>query len=265
MNKDFNEQKLLSFNEDKIFRVLFELAHFIELNKHDETSSHFEKLKRYHTYLASHTNELIKKLNAEFAKVNKTDSYQFEIYLMNLERFLDMSSSEYDFLVTHHDHKSQAQSFNIICILDSIRSAHNIGSMLRNAECFGIQKITLTGLSPRIDHPQVKKTSMGCEDFIEWEYEKDINKVIKKYQELGYKIWGIETSTQSVSLSEISEVPEKLALIFGHEVYGVNPKILNMCDKIIRIDLSGRKNSLNVAVSQAITLNHITQLLRVKS
>lgn len=262
MNKDFDQAKLLSFNENKILRVLYELAHFIEAGSFEVDSHHFEKLKKYHGFLADYAGELIPKINAEFLKITILPSYQFEIYMMNLERFLEMSSSEYNFQIESQDKTSKAQLFDIVCMFDSIRSAHNIGSMVRNAECFGVRKICLTGLCPKLDHPQVKKTAMGCEKNIEWEYRENILDALESYKKDHYEVWSVETSTKASILESIKQIPPKLVLVFGHEVYGVNPKILAQSDKTIKISLSGQKNSLNVGMSQAIVLNYITQLLK---
>ena len=257
MNKDFSEKKLLQMDLEKQVRVLYELASFIEQNQSEFNSSHFEKLKRYHTYLANHEHERIQKLNKEFLKVKGLD-YQFQIYLMNLERLLGQSKKEYDFLIqTGDQNKTQKNQRQIICLLDSVRSAHNVGAFFRNAECFGIEKILLCGLSPKADHPQVIKTAMGTEKIIPWEYHRYTEELITKLKDDGYEIWSIETAKESQCINNLSNIPEKLVLIFGHEQFGVSLELLEASDKYISIKLHGQKNSLNVAVSQAIVLNQL--------
>ena len=258
MNKDFSKEKLLSFNEDKVLNIIYSLAKFIEKEQVTVDSTHFQKLKKYHGFLSETSYQKIQKLNKEFKKVIHLD-YQFQVYIMNLERFLGQSLKEYDFLVKTNDSQKKKELFNIVCVLDSIRSAHNVGSMLRNAECFGVSKVYLTGLSPKADHPQVSKTAMGCEKIVDWEYHKDALKCIEKLKDDGYKIVSIETAHNATPLHKYSfSDKDKIALIFGHEQHGVSLELLQKSDESIIIDLFGNKNSLNVSVSQAITLFRLT-------
>ena len=257
MNKDFSEQKLNSFNNNKIIKTLLDLATYIEVNGHGIESSHFSKLSKYHQFLEKHEDEFIQKLNKEFQKVKAID-YQFQIYMMNLERLMGQSSKEYDFLVQKEDKDTPIKSFDVVCILDSVRSAHNVGSMFRNAECFGSKKIFLTGLSPSAEHPQVQKTAMGSTQFVDFEYRKSASDLINELKAKKYKIIAIETVKGSLSLSElVIDKKEKYAFIFGHEQHGVSLELLEHAQETIHIPLYGRKNSLNVSISQAIVLQDV--------
>ncbi|MCT4641838.1 MAG: hypothetical protein N4A33_06020 [Bacteriovoracaceae bacterium] len=258
MNKDFSEDKLLSFNEKKIFKVLFDLAHFIEKNKEDTKNTHFQKLQKYHQYLSKHQNEYIQKLNKEFKKIVKLD-YQFQIYLMNLERFIDITTKEYDFL-KQKDSLEPKKVLNYEILLDSIRSAHNIGAIFRNAECFGVKHIHLCGLSPTPKKEQVKKTSMGTDELVSWSYSKDAIEKVKKLKKLGYKIYAVDTMKNALLEKSLHIDPNNSLFIFGHEQYGIAPSLIDLCDEYIKISLYGNKNSLNVAVASGIILNKVSSL-----
>jgi 23S rRNA (guanosine2251-2'-O)-methyltransferase len=262
MNKDFNEKKLLSMSLEKQFKVLYDLASFIEENNYQVDSNHFEKLTKYHDFLKIMDSDPHIKLFKEFNKIKAID-YQFQIYLMTLERFLGQSKKEYQFLINKGDgpQDSKRVVFPIICIMDSIRSAHNIGSMLRNAECFGVQKVILTGLSPTTENAQVKKTAMGCDQMIPTEYYKSATNIVKELKSQGHIIWSIETTKTAKQISSINNIPSKLVLIFGHEQHGVSHELLELSDEVVEIPLFGLKNSLNVSMSQGIVLAYISQLL----
>lgn len=261
MNKDFTQDKLMSFDADKQMRILFDLASYIEKNKMDSASKPFEKLKKYHDFLKSNPDQKIQKLNKEFAKVTDT-KYQFQIYLMNLERLLGQSTKEYDFLIQQEDMDHSSQNpFNIVCIFDSVRSAHNVGAMIRTSECFNIQKIYTCGLTPSIKSSHVKKTAMGCDESIEVEHKEKITELIASLKQDSYQIWSIETSRVDTDLNKIEAMPDKVALIFGHEQFGVSAEVLELSDKIVPIKLYGRKNSLNVSISHGIVLNNLTQFM----
>jgi len=257
MKKDFSEHILKQMSEEKKHRVLYDLASFIELNSLGIESKEFLKLSRYHEYLSEDEAERIQKINKEFFKVKKMD-YQFQVYLMNLERFLGQSKKEYDFLVQTKDSENESRKFPMICLLDSVRSAHNIGSFFRNAECFGVEKLILTGLCPTPELIQVKKTAMGCDENLPWEFHKDALSTVQDYKNNGYEVWSVETAKSAENLMDIKEIPRKLLLVFGHEQHGISHEILTLSDKIIAIELYGKKNSLNVSVSQAIVLNYLT-------
>jgi len=262
MNKDFSKDMLLNMEAEKQIKILYTLATFIELNHHGTDSTHFHKLQKYHQFLEESKNEFIQKLNKEFHKIKAID-YQYEIYLMNLERLLGQSKKEYDFLIKTKDkakNKNPVPKHNIICLLDSIRSAHNVGAMLRNAECFHIDSVVMSGLSPKADHPQVIKTAMGCEKVVSWEYHHSAVEYIKTKKDQGYEIWGIETANDSEYLQSIKTLPSKVILLFGHEHYGLSNELLQISDKLISIQLFGNKNSLNVSIAQGIVLNHLSKL-----
>lgn len=258
MNKDYSKKILLSFSTEKQIKVLYDLAIFIEKNNFKIDSSHFHKLNKYHEYLNDSIISNIQILNKEFKKIRDTN-YQFQVYLMNLERLLGQSNSEYQFLVSTQDKENENfKKFPLICLLDSIRSAHNIGAMFRNAECFGVEKILLCGLSPTPENPAVVKTAMGCDKKVNWSYHKSALEIVNQFKKIGYEIWSIETANNSINLNEISTIASKVVLIFGHEQFGVSLELLKASDKIISLPLYGLKNSLNVSVCQGIILNQLT-------
>ncbi len=258
MNKDFTATKLLGFPPEKQFKVLYDLASHIEVNKLKFSGKEFNKLKKYHSYLKTSEVEKIQKLNKEFEKIKSLDK-QFQIYLMNLERLLGQSKKDYDFLIKSGDtFNTEQKKFPIVCVLDSIRSAHNVGSFFRNAECFAVEKLLLCGLSPTPDSIHVQKTAMGCDKRIQWEYCESAVTAVKNLKELGYKIIAVETAKEASELNSFTHNFAKIALIFGHEQFGISFELLETCDEVISIELYGEKNSLNVSISNGIVLNKIT-------
>lgn len=246
---------------EKQFKTLYDLALFIEQNCSDTLSSHFLKLQKYHDFLSASSDQRMIKLSKEFFKVKNID-HQFQIYLLNLERALGQSKKEYDFLVNTGDKKTaNKKKYPIICILDSIRSAHNVGAMFRNADCFAIEEIILSGLCPSPLSPQVQKTAMGTTEEVKWSISHSILETVEKYKSMGHQVWAIETGRSSTPLHSQVKPDAPLVLIFGHEQFGISLELLTLCDKIVEIELYGKKNSLNVSVSQAICLHHVTQLL----
>ncbi|MFH1621263.1 MAG: RNA methyltransferase [Patescibacteria group bacterium] len=136
-------------------------------------------------------------------------------------------------------------------IAHNIRSAQNIGSLLRTCDSLGIGKLWITGYTPTPKHTRVKKTALGAEQSVVWEQVLDVQEAIKHLKSQGYSVAALETGAQSVDLVDYA-APERLALLLGNEVEGVPPSLLSMCDGVVSIKQVGKKESLNVAVATAI-------------
>lgn len=157
----------------------------------------------------------------------------------------------------------------VVLIAHNLRSAHNVGSLLRTAEGLGVGKIWLTGYSPypqrenddRLPHlsrkidAQIAKTSLGAEKTIAWSHHLDITSVIQDLKKSGFTICALEQAARSKSLPEY-QPPAKIALLVGREVEGVEPEVLELCDEIIEIPMFGKKESFNVVQAAAIALYH---------
>lgn len=158
---------------------------------------------------------------------------------------------------------------SIVLIAHDIRSTHNVGSLLRTAECFGVKHVYFTGYTPypatdddeRLPHiaakltSQIHKTSLGTESMVAWSHETDIIELIKQLKTEGFTLVGLEQSENSIPLSNYS-VPEKVALLIGREVEGIEKQLLAQCDTVVEILQFGKKESLNVVQATAIALYH---------
>lgn len=145
----------------------------------------------------------------------------------------------------------------VILIAHNIRSLWNIGTLFRNADCFGVQKLYLTGYTAVPPRKEISKTAIGAEEWIDWEYQKDPLHVIASLKVDGFTIVGLEKTNDSQNITEYS-VPQKIAIILGHEVLGVSDDLLDQCDCILHIKQYGKKESLNVSVACGIALHQLT-------
>lgn len=157
----------------------------------------------------------------------------------------------------------------IIVVAHNIRSTHNIGSLFRTSEGFGVEKIILSGYSPyptvqkdtRLPHisekltSQIHKTALGAETLVPFEYIESLD--IHTLRSNGYRIVGLEQDKKSIPLSQYIP-PQKLALIIGEEVHGIEAELLQKCDDIIEISMVGQKESFNVSVATGIALYALT-------
>jgi 23S rRNA (guanosine2251-2'-O)-methyltransferase len=136
-------------------------------------------------------------------------------------------------------------------VLDNIRSTWNVGSIFRTADGIGIRKIYLCGLTPTPDNLNVGKTALGAELTIPWERSNNGVELISELKSQGYRLWALEDVPDAELLyemtDELRDVPT--VLIVGNEVCGIDPGIIEKCDKVISIPMLGKKQSYNVAVA----------------
>lgn len=143
----------------------------------------------------------------------------------------------------------------IIAILENIRSAYNVGSVFRTADAFLLEKIILTGYTACPPHKEIKKTALGAEDTVAWQHVDDIAEAIQSLKNDGYTIYAVEQVQQSISLEKLQTNPaEKIAVIFGNEVSGVEQTTIQQCDGYIEIPQLGMKHSLNIATAAGVVL-----------
>ncbi|MEI7810721.1 MAG: TrmH family RNA methyltransferase [bacterium] len=156
-----------------------------------------------------------------------------------------------------------------ILILPDIRSALNVGAIFRTADAVGISKIYLTGYTPRPTdkfgriQKDISKSALGAETWIPWEYKEKIIPLLTKLKKEGYKIIALEQDERSVDYRTLrlsSGQENKIAIIIGREVEGVDKKILNKADVIAEIPMKGKKESLNVSVATGVALFRILGL-----
>ena len=144
-----------------------------------------------------------------------------------------------------------------VVVLDNIRSAHNVGSAFRTADCFGIDKVWLCGICAVPPSAEIHKTGLGAEDSVPWEYCGSTLEVIGKLREEGYTIVSVEQTVNSVNLGQfLPEKDAKYAFVFGNEVDGVSQEAVDMSDFSLEIPQDGTKHSLNVSVCIGVILWH---------
>jgi len=139
-------------------------------------------------------------------------------------------------------------------LLDNIRSAWNVGSILRSADGFGYTQVYLCGITPTPDNEAVRKTSLGAENSVSWSYHKNALTLTTELKSKNWKILALEEHEHSTSLVESSEqdISDPTVLIIGNEITGVDPGLLDLCDAIYHIPMYGKKKSFNVGTAFGI-------------
>lgn len=149
----------------------------------------------------------------------------------------------------------QADKNPLVVVLDNIRSMHNVGSVFRTADAFLVEAICLCGYTPQPPHRDIQKTALGATDTVDWIYFSKTTEAVAALQKKGYKVFAIEQTEQAILLQNFNnEIAEKVAIVFGNEVEGVDNEVLKMVDGSIEIPQLGMKHSLNISVAAGIVI-----------
>lgn len=148
-----------------------------------------------------------------------------------------------------------SDKYPFVIVLDNVRSSNNVGSVFRTADAFLAGGIYLCGITARPPQRDILKTALGACESVAWKYFESTLDAISELKSERYKLVGIEQADRSINLADFQpERGSRYALIFGHEVNGVDQAVINECDHVIEIPQFGTKHSFNIAVSAGIVL-----------
>jgi 23S rRNA (guanosine2251-2'-O)-methyltransferase len=149
----------------------------------------------------------------------------------------------------------QSEKIPIIVVLENIRSGYNVGSVFRTADAFLLNAIYICGYTAHPPHKEIKKTALGADETVNWKYFKKIGEAIEELRSEGYKILAVEQAVNSHQLQQVEfKSNEKLAVIFGNEVTGIEQSTIELADGCIEIPQLGMKHSLNIATAAGVVL-----------
>lgn len=143
----------------------------------------------------------------------------------------------------------------VAVVLDNIRSMNNVGAVFRTSDAFRVEQMVLCGITARPPHREIHKTALGATESVNWNYFHQIDETILFLQQNNYLIFVVEQTTNSVFLQDFQpNTEQKMAFVFGNEVFGVNEAFIQACEHSIEIPQYGTKHSLNVSVSAGMIL-----------
>ena len=160
----------------------------------------------------------------------------------------------------------------LVLVLDNIRSAYNVGAILRTAEGFGASQVILSGYTPRVHDPnllphlrakldrEIHKTALGAEDMLDIYSSDDIKSTLTEFKQQGWQILGLENNIQNVPIYTLNDpvlhqkLTDEAILILGEEVHGIDYSLHDIIDLFVEIPMQGQKESFNVSVATGIAL-----------
>ena len=144
-------------------------------------------------------------------------------------------------------------------LLDNIRSIFNVGNMIRTADGAGIRHMHLCGITPTPANPKLAKTALGAEGSVAWTYYADGLAAAVSLRDKGYRLWALEGGPRSELFFEATGRLDgpPIVLVVGSEVSGVDPGILEQCERVLQLPMKGIKTTLNVAVAFGVAAYHL--------
>jgi len=155
----------------------------------------------------------------------------------------------------------QSEKIPIIVVLENIRSAYNVGSVFRTADAFLLHAVYICGYTAYPPHKEIKKTALGADETVSWKYFKKIKDAIDELRKEGHRVFAVEQAVNSLLLHQVEfKKDEKLAVIFGNEVTGVEQSTIELSDGCIEIPQLGMKHSLNIATAAGVVLWELVRI-----
>ncbi len=147
-----------------------------------------------------------------------------------------------------------------ILILDGIEDVHNLGSIIRTAECSGVHGIIIPKRRSASVNSTVNKTSSGAVEYMKIARVNNLNDTIKYLKEKNVWIYG--TDIDAKSYYDEQDYSGGVGIVIGSEGYGMSRLVKENCDFLIKIPMKGKINSLNASVSAAIVMYEVMKQRR---
>ena len=175
----------------------------------------------------------------------------------------------------------EAEKLPLVVVLDNVRSQHSVGAVFRTADAFLLEGLYLCGITPKPDtlstNNDLHKTALGAEQTVVWQAFAETMDAVKTLQARGYKVYAVEQAHHSITLEQAAEEVKNaqlstlnsqpstlngIAIVLGHEVFGVKQEVVDTCDGCIEIPQYGTKHSLNVSVTAGIVMYSLATAMR---
>lgn len=192
--------------------------------------------------------ELASKRNIKIFYTGKKieNSQGVAVYISNHDYYIDFSES-LEMLATKNK--------SVVLILDEIQDPRNFGAIIRSAEVFKVDLIIIPERNSVRINETVVKTSTGAIEYVNITKVTNLSDTIEKLKKLNYWVYGA-AGEANLNYNEES-YPDKVVLVLGNEGSGIRKKVREHCDKLVKIPMFGKINSLNVSVASGILLSRI--------
>ncbi len=150
---------------------------------------------------------------------------------------------------------SKKSEYPLILILDSIQDTHNLGAILRSAECCGVDGIIVTKHNSAPVNETVVKTSAGATEHLQICRVNNLSQAFDTLKNNGF--WIVGSSLENSKNYTEADYKIPVALVVGNEEKGIRRLTAEKCDILVKIPMKGKIQSLNVSVAAGILLFEI--------
>lgn len=173
--------------------------------------------------------------------------------LQHLESFLTEKR-----LIRFNEVLSQRTKYFTVATED-VYQLHNTSAVIRSCDVFGIQEINIVEErnTKRID----REIAMGAQKWVDLNRYNSVKDCIQDLKQKGYQIVATTPHTNDCDLQDF-DVTKKTCFFFGRETEGLSEEVINQADSFLKIPMVGFTESLNISVSAAIILQHVTTKLK---
>lgn len=236
------------FSKPKFYKLTLEQKH----KKCSETlriiyetilinEAHIDLLNRYNEMLS--WLDMLPFISSDMKKI--ADQYHMHLSLAKI------NLKEHNLLPSLRtgDREPKEDFLNNAIFLDNIRSAYNVGSILRTTEALRIGTVYFAKKTPFIDNKKVIKTAMGSAEIIPCIKKDDLKNLPRPFIAL-------DTANDAIDIYDFI-FPKQFTLILGNEEYGISDEVLKEINYALEIPMLGMKNSINVACAYGIAASQI--------
>lgn len=144
-------------------------------------------------------------------------------------------------------------SDSVVAVLEDLRSVHNVGSILRTCDAFGVDLVVMTGVTPTPLHQKIAKAALGAEQIVPWVWRPNAVAAVVDLEEQEIPVVALEETETATNLA-CARIPKPFALVVGNEVAGVSSPVLDRASEVVSIPMLGAKTSLNASVAFGVAL-----------
>lgn len=173
-----------------------------------------------------------------------------------------LSHSEISSKRTRLDQIKPADRLPVVVVVDNVRSLYNVGSIFRTSDGVLLEKLIITGFTPRPPRKEIEKTALGATHSVPWEYVKDPAEAVRQLKTSGYHACCLELTDEVIPYYAVSSADFPLCLVIGNEITGVSKDVLAECETALEIPQFGIKQSLNVAVAYGVAIFELSRIWR---
>ena len=264
----YPRNKFEELSEERKVRVLLDTIYKIENQwgsaEHEQLMGLFADYFKWSDFFSS-TSPFLSRISSLEFKLDQSMSLRSLLDIaVPLERYLNLAIKDEHLVAIREGDQfdKDREEVPLYFVLDHLRSAFNVGSLFRTAECLGAKHIFLVGYTPTPEDQGVKKTAMGTESFVTWSVHNHLDEVKAELDKDKIPLVALETSAASKNILNW-KAPKTVALLVGNERFGLTPKSLQLASEVVEIPMFGMKNSLNVANSLSVVAFEVIRQWKV--